>query len=84
MIQIHTMTIFSALAALTVSAPFAIAYVNSPVIAQPLFLSQKLTAVQLYNQGVDKLNAGDFQGAIANFTEALKLNDRDEIGRAHV
>ncbi len=36
-----------------------------------------MSAVDWYNQGVDKIEAGDFQGAIADFTRAIELNPED-------
>lgn len=40
-------------------------------------LAQTKSAVQWYNDGVDKLAAQNFSGAIADFTESIKLNDQD-------
>src|SRR5689334_15031791 len=37
----------------------------------------QMSAVELYNRGVDKLDTGDYQGAIADFTQALQLNPND-------
>jgi len=35
--------------------------------------SPQLTATAFYNSGVDKYNAGDYQGAIADYNQAIKL-----------
>ena len=43
---------------------------------QPQILSQ-LTAIDYYNRGVDKVESGDNQGAIADFNQAIKLNPDD-------
>jgi len=43
------------------------------VQSQPHILSQ-LTAMDYYNRGVTKMLSGDYQGAIADFNEAIKLN----------
>ena len=37
----------------------------------------RLEAIQLYNNGVDKLTSGDFNGAITDFTAALELDPTD-------
>src|SRR6476646_3080895 len=37
----------------------------------------QMSAVDLYNRGVDQLDAGNYQGAIDNFTQALQLNPKD-------
>jgi tetratricopeptide (TPR) repeat protein len=34
-------------------------------------------AVELYNQGVDKLDSGDYRGAIASFDQAIQLDAND-------
>ncbi|MCA1990707.1 MAG: tetratricopeptide repeat protein [Coleofasciculus sp. S288] len=39
--------------------------------------TKPMSDVELYNRGVDKLDAGDYQGAIADFTQALQLNPND-------
>lgn len=36
-----------------------------------------MSAVDLYNRGVDKLDAGDYEGAIADFNEAIRLAPQD-------
>lgn len=38
---------------------------------------ERLDAIQLYNAGVDKLTAGDYQGAIADFSAALAIDGND-------
>src|SRR5919202_2820322 len=38
---------------------------------------KQTSAVELYNRGVDKLNAGNYQGAIADFNQALQLDPND-------
>lgn len=39
--------------------------------------TDRLTAIQRYNAGVDKLTTGDYQGAIAEFTAAIEIDPRD-------
>ncbi|HEY9614239.1 tetratricopeptide repeat protein, partial [Allocoleopsis sp.] len=38
---------------------------------------KQTSAVDLYNRGVDKLNAGNYQGAIADFNQALQIDPND-------
>src|ERR687886_655861 len=38
---------------------------------------KQTSAVELYNRGVDKLNAGNYQGAIADFNQALQIDPND-------
>src|SRR6476469_8870175 len=38
---------------------------------------QQLSAVDLYNRGVDKLDGGDYKGAIADFDAAIRLDPND-------
>jgi tetratricopeptide (TPR) repeat protein len=47
------------------------------------------SAVEFYNQGVDKLEAGDYEGAVTDFQQALQLNPEDadthyNLGYAHL
>jgi tetratricopeptide (TPR) repeat protein len=44
------------------------------VVAQP---EKKTSAVDLYNRGVDKLNSGNYQDAIADFSQALQIDPND-------
>jgi len=46
---------------------------TAPIIAD----TDRLEAIQRYNAGVDKLTAGDFVGAIAEFTAALEIDPTD-------
>jgi len=41
--------------------------------------SEELTAVELYNRGVDKLEQGDYAGAISDFGDALQLSPKMRI-----
>ncbi|NES80420.1 MAG: hypothetical protein F6K10_02620 [Moorea sp. SIO2B7] len=53
---------------------------TNPVYSQQILLSQESGsssetlrgAVELYNRGVDKLEAGDYQGAITDFSASIK------------
>jgi len=40
----------------------------------PPLLEEGLSADALYNRGVNKLQAGDYSGAIADFSCAINLN----------
>jgi tetratricopeptide (TPR) repeat protein len=46
----------------------------NPVTTPQPSPSPQLTAKAFYDSGVDKYNAGDYKGAIADFTQAIKLN----------
>ena len=47
----------------------------SPLSAQTT--ANPVKAVEFYNRGVDRLTAGDYSGAIADFTQALQLEPKD-------
>ncbi|MFN7557735.1 tetratricopeptide repeat protein, partial [Microcystis sp.] len=47
----------------------------SPLSAQTT--PNPVKAVEFYNRGVDRLTAGDYSGAIADFTQALQLEPKD-------
>ena len=50
--------------------------VDLGISAPPLQVAQALTAEDLVLKGVDKGNKGDYQGAIQDFTQAIKLNTK--------
>lgn len=66
----------SAIAGLLAAAT-AVQSQSLPFPQPPQWQAQQLSAGEWYNQGVDKLEAGDYEGALASFTESIKLNAQD-------
>ena len=60
---------------IAIAAALSVLALGSPLItacANPL-------ANNSYNSGVNKYEQGDYQGAIADYTKALKINPKDVI-----
>src|SRR4051812_29064068 len=43
-------------------------------VADAAVVGAQERAEDFFNQGIEKLQRGDFEGALANFTEALRIN----------
>ncbi|HEY9700880.1 MAG TPA: tetratricopeptide repeat protein, partial [Allocoleopsis sp.] len=68
------MTIFSSMVGMAITLPLhALPLNHLSTLAQ----KTPTTAIQFYNRGVDKLESGNYQDAIADFTQAISRNSKD-------